>query len=140
MLSKNEKSKVLLGNWKNIELYFVCTLRINKHGEKTIVFLVSNIKAAARDYVIEYDKRWIIEVMIRTSKQKLGISECQARDINKQKAHIYAVFLSYACLAKKALHSKEKSTDIFINELREENTNWLYYTKRLTDQIFVGFA
>ena len=37
--------------------------------------------------------------MFRTLKQSLGLSDCQARDIDKQKIHIYASLFAYAFLS-----------------------------------------
>ena len=38
--------------------------------------------------------------MFRTMKQSLGFSHCQAIELERQKAHIYMVFLSYSFLEK----------------------------------------
>lgn len=116
--SKNAQAKMQFGTWKEMALYFVCVRRKTKKADPFFVFLVSNQKKLAKEYVKLYKQRWPIEKFFRTAKQKLGLSECQSISITKQKAHIFTVFLAFARVAKKTLNSRESSTDQSINSMR----------------------
>ena len=64
----------------------------------------------AKEYLIIYDGRWNIEIMFRTLKQSLGLSQCQSRNLEYQKAHIYSSFFSYGFIQhEKEAHSFENS-------------------------------
>ena len=76
---RNQHSKTVQANWKGIKLYFTAELRINKNGEKSIVFLVSNWDASSNAHVKTYALRWYIEMLFRTSKQYLELQHCSSR-------------------------------------------------------------
>ena len=76
---RNQHSKTVQSNWKGIKLYFTAGLRINKNGEKSIVFLVSNWDASSNAHVKTYALRWYIEMLFRTSKQYLELQHCSSR-------------------------------------------------------------
>lgn len=116
--SKNAKAKMQIGKWKDMELYFTCVRMKVKNADPAFVFLVANWQESAKDYVAIYKERWPIEKFFRTSKQKLGLAQCQSTSIDKQKAHIFSVFVAFTRMAKKTLHSKLISVDDSINQLR----------------------
>lgn len=98
-MSRNERSKTIFSNWNGIEVYLTAELRINKRGEKSVVFIVSNWKALPKKHVQVYAIRWKTEMFYRTSKQYLGLQQCSSRAIEKQKVHIYNIFYAYAFLS-----------------------------------------
>jgi len=54
----------------------------------------------SKEYLEIYGDRWAIETMFRTMKQYLGFSHCQCIELERQKAHIYMVFIGYSFLEK----------------------------------------
>lgn len=82
---------------RGLLLFFTAYRRIDKHGEKTIVFLVStyNIKPSA--HVNSYKKHRLVEKVIRTCKQYLGLQECFSTVFETQQDHVTSVFLPIRC-------------------------------------------
>jgi hypothetical protein len=138
--TKNSRAKMLPGNWKGMDLFFTCLIYRGNFGEKTFSFLVSNIEAFANEYLNMYNNRWTIECFFRTIKQKFGLADCQSRDINKQKAHFYSVFLAYSVVSEKALKFRKKSVDDCINQLRIKNQSFLFSLDRLSIKSLVAYA
>lgn len=97
-LRKNEHSRTVKAKWRSLDLYFTVEKRKDKNGEVSIVFIVSNFKTSSKDYVRIYKLRWGIEVFYRTSKQSLGLKDCQSTDLDMQKVRIYNLFYVYAFL------------------------------------------
>ncbi|MBM3886590.1 transposase [Candidatus Dependentiae bacterium] len=48
------------------------------------------------EHVSHYSKRWSIEMLFRTTKQSIGLQECQSRSLVIQQNHVAAVLLAYA--------------------------------------------
>lgn len=97
-MNRNQHSKTICAIWKDMKLYFTAELRINKHGEKSIVFIVSNWETSSNEHIKTYAMRWPIEMIFRTSKQYLGLQHCISRSLEKQKLHIYSVLFCYTFL------------------------------------------
>ena len=91
--------------------FFTAFRRINKAGEVSTVFLISNYKASARQHVRAYEIRWVIEKFFRTAKQYLGFQDCQSSKLNLQKNHIMNVFLIYALLQVERKKTKQKNVE-----------------------------
>jgi len=98
ILHKNRKFKTISATFKGHTLFFTAQKRKKKNGKKEVVFLVSNLPQAARDYVKMYKIRWKVEKFFRTAKQSLGLGHCQSISFDKQQAHISIVMLTYAHL------------------------------------------
>ena len=82
------------------EQYFFSSQKVEKkYGGYETIYLISNVDVKAKKYLEMYRGRWEIEEMFRTLKQSLGLNDCQARDIDKQKVHIYASLFAYAFLS-----------------------------------------
>ena len=135
-LSRNARSKTVKGHWQGIELYFTADKRINKNNEYEIVFQASNMNIPSEEHVNNYKMRWGIEKMFRTSKQKLGLGDCQSRSIEKQRGHIYAVFYVFALtqILKNKNHL-DCSEDV-IKQLRSAKANALPQSILALNQIF----
>ena len=99
--------------WHNIDLEITIVRRIDKHGNESIVFQVATYKARPDAHVAHYQKRWAIEMIFRTSKQSLGLQECQSRSLQVQHNHVAAVLLAYAItqleMKKRKLDTPEKA-------------------------------
>ena len=83
-----------------MSLYFSSHKRKNKRGDYVFTYIVSNMNMEPKKYYDIYQARWAIEKMFRTIKQSLGFSHCQCIELERQKAHIYMVFISYSFLEK----------------------------------------
>jgi SRSO17 transposase len=107
-LIKSRCRKTIKCKWKDLTIYVTAIKRIDRKGNITIVYQVSNSKLSARDHANIYAYRWWIEMFFRTAKQSLGLMECQSRLLQRQKNHIYSVFLSYLFLQieRRRLHCK----------------------------------
>jgi len=137
---KNQHAKTIRAIWKDIQLYFTAELRKDKHGKKSIVFIVSNWDAPSSQHVKTYAMRWPIEMIFRTSKQYLGLQHCMSRSIEKQKNHIYFVFFCYTFLQQYVDRKTFKSVEDVIKHLLELKPFRL--AKRIASftQIFDCFA
>ncbi len=103
--------------WKNTSFYVTAFRRVNKAGDVTVVYLISNYKASARGHVRAYELRWIIEKFFRTGKQYLGLGDCQSRKLNLQKNHLMNVFLIYAILQIQCRKFNMKNVESLIRRL-----------------------
>jgi hypothetical protein len=117
-LRKNERSRTMCASWHGIPLFFTVEKRIKKNGEKVLVYLVSNWEAPSKEVVQTYKRRWAIEKFFRTAKQSLGLQDCSARSINKQRMHIGMVFYSYAFLQWEGLKKKVPNSESAIKDFR----------------------
>lgn len=95
-LKSGSKARTILVKWHELTLYVTVELRIDKHGNKSIVYLVSTFKAKPTKHVATYKIRWKIEKTFRTVKQKLGLQDCASRSFKIQSQHVAAVFLAFA--------------------------------------------
>jgi SRSO17 transposase len=111
--------------WKGTSFYVTAFRRVNKVGNSTTVFLVSNYNAPAREHVRAYELRWIIEKFFRTGKQHLGLGDCQSLKINRQHNHIMNVFLIYALLQIQRKKLKMKNIESLIRKLNRYDFNEL---------------
>ena len=120
-LMRNERMKSTTAFYKGMRFFFTAHKRNKKDGEKETVYIVSNIKMKAEEYISSYSRRSPIEKVFRTSKQSLGIGQCQVVDAIKQKAHIFAAFVAYTCLEiTKVAIGAERPEDI-INIIRRDH-------------------
>jgi hypothetical protein len=115
---RNEHSRTIKAQWHELELYFTVEKRKDKHGEITIVFLVSNFQTVSSDYVHIYRFRWGIEVFYRTAKQSLGLKDCQSTDLNMQKIRLYNLFYTYAFLQHQKKLRKASNVESVIRSLQ----------------------
>jgi len=99
-LLKNKRSKRIQAYYHGMSLYFSSHKRKNKKNEYVFTYIVSNMKLDSKKYIETYGDRWAIEKVFRTIKQSLGFSHCQCIELERQKAHIYMVFIAYSFLEK----------------------------------------
>ena len=122
--------------WHDIPLNVTAEKRIDKHGNESIVYLVSTYKAKPSEHVKNYKKRWPIEKVFRTTKQYLGLQECFSTKMQTQFDHVCNVFLTYALvqceMKKKGFNTPE---DCIKALKRKKYQNILHRFSRL-DQIF----
>ncbi len=94
--SQRRPTRTIRIKWKELVLWVTIVRRENKHGEESFVFQVATYKADPRVHRANYKRRWKIEKKYRTTKQSLGLGDCQSKNFLKQRAHMMSVLLAYA--------------------------------------------
>jgi Transposase DDE domain len=117
-ISSNKRSRVVNGYYKGEEVFIVAFKRKEKKGSVKIVYLVTNEKESPKKTISAYKKRWGIEKVFRTTKQHLGLRDCQARSASKQEIHIFAVFVAYAFLEIQKINRKAKNPEQILHKIR----------------------
>lgn len=113
---KNKRMIVRQVVWHDMKLCVIALKIKKKNNNWSYIFLVTNMPIEKAYQAAElYRHRWKIEVFFRTCKQRFGLGDCQARSLEKQKAHCLSVFLAYSRfenLIKKSnkMRSDHKST------------------------------
>lgn len=138
-LPGNTHAKTSVVSWHGLQLFVTAQKRTN-HGEKEIVYQVSSLDILAKEHVLLYQIRWLIETVFRTTKQYLGIGNCSALSIEKQKAHFYAVFYCYSMLQINRTKCKNSNIETIINRLREGKPSACMRLVERSNQILLNFA
>ncbi len=115
----NQCYKTIKGTYKGLPCFFTAHKRYTKNRKSfQIVFIVSSLNVPAKEQAILYGIRWNIEKMFRTTKQSLGLSDCQCLSEKKQTIHIFSVFLAYAKLEEKKVYKRKKSPEVVLKKMR----------------------
>jgi len=118
--SKRRMARTIKVEWHGLLLWITIERRIDKHDEESFVFLVSTYKAEPRTHVKNYKKRWASEKKYRTTKQMLGLGDCQSRKLTTQHKHSMSVLLAYGIAQLKRRKHRLKNTEEAIRRIREE--------------------
>jgi hypothetical protein len=97
-VSNRRSRRTIRAQRNGLWVYITAILRVNKRGNKSIIYIVSTYKAEPRVHTNEYKKRWTIETIFRTVKQSLGIKDCFSTKGIAQVNHITATFVAYALM------------------------------------------
>ncbi len=127
-----KRGRTVRGSWCDIpDLFFTAVKRENKNGDMQIVYQVSNYKADPRVHIRIYGYRWNIEKFFRTSKQYLGLKDCQSRKRQTQSNHIMNVFLAYALLIFECREKKLKNPEAALKQRKGENAekSWRWISR-----------
>jgi hypothetical protein len=135
-LYRNKRDKTIEANWHCLQLFITVEKMQNKDRSVAYRYLMSNTQRPTKEYLSIYWLRWIIEEFFRTSKQKLGFSQCQSTSIEKQSAHIFNVFYAYAKLQPKSVELGFDSVDAFVRYLRFTKSRNHYHPIVASNQIF----
>lgn len=120
---KNERYKTIKGTYKGIECFFTAHKRYSNSGKSwNIVYIISSLNIPAKEQAKAYNIRWNIEKMFRTTKQCLGLGDCQCLENEKQRTHIFSVFFAYAKLEEQKLFKRKKSVEQILMNLRIQKT------------------
>jgi len=134
---KNKKFCSATGYYKSLSCRFIACKWKGRNGKLEIIFFVTNISAGSvKDIIGRYSLRWGIEKFFRTGKQKLGLGQCQSRKIEKQTAHIFAVFLAHAIAEEIKIFKKKKSSDQILNLIRRQRMASWYSQNPLVQRTF----
>ena len=106
-----QKCRTIKVIWHKLNLYLTAQKRISKNGKESIVYQVSTYFAKPSKHVKIYKKRWPIEKMFRTTKQHLGLQECQSTKMNTQLNHAAAVLLAYSNIIVQQKKKKLKTPE-----------------------------
>jgi len=116
-----KKAKTISVFWHNLPLEVSVVRRIDKNGDESIVFQAATYKALPREHVANYKKRWPIEKMFRTTKQRLGLEDCQSIRLATQDNHTSAVLLAYAIVQLEMKTYRLKTPEDAIRQLETKN-------------------
>lgn len=92
---RNIRSISIKAEWHGITVYITASRQRDKKNKWEFRYLVSNRPNEKVPHIQSYDKRWAIEVFFRSAKQDFGLSDCQARSLVMQMAHIIAVCFAF---------------------------------------------
>lgn len=131
-IKKNQRCIVKQVQWHGLRLCVIALKVQHKIKGWIQLFLVTTATLKkARTITNIYKLRWKIEVFFRTIKQKLGLGDCQARSLSKQKAHYLAVFFAYTGMDHHNKHYTNSESYDQIIKLNRHSTR-----KTLASQIF----
>jgi len=120
-LIRNERYKKVQGAYKGMPMTIIAHKRKGKNKTKQVVFIVSNIESfSAKEHVKAYARRWPIEKMFRTAKQKLGLKDCQCKTEEKHRTHIFLVFVAFVIAESIKVANRQKSADEAIKTIKAQ--------------------
>lgn len=125
-ISSNRKSRVVKAYYKDEAVFIVAFKRQGKNGKIKTIYLVTSERDSPGKMIKAYKKRWGIEKTFRTTKQHLGLRDCQARSASKQEVHIFAVFVAYAFLAIQKNNQKAKNPEQILHKIRRGKSRQLH--------------
>ena len=131
-----QKSRTIKATWHSFNVFITAHRRIDKHEEETIVYQLATYKARPNQHVQTYKKRWCIEKAFRTTKQKLGLCDCQSKNGITQLNHMSAVFLAYSMIQIEMKKLKIKTPEETIRRLQTHKITNLKHRFLSADQIF----
>jgi len=139
-LMRNARAKTVLARWNGFDLYFTVHKRLDKNGDYSIVYLVSNINTDAKNHIQIYDRRWKIETVFRFMKQNLGMAQCSARSIEKQQMHFYAVFYAYTVLQYEKVKKKHELIEEPLKYFRDAKSTIVQRRINALGEFFMSVA
>ena len=126
--------------WHDMDLQITIVRRIDKHGDETIVFQVATYKALPREHVSNYKKRWAIEMMIRTTKQHLGLQDCFSKSLETQRDHVASVMISYALAQLEMKKYRLSTPEQAIRRFKMKNANSIIETSPIRSIFTYDYA
>lgn len=97
-----------------------CWIHAVKRDDKKIIYLISDDYIQPKLIAKIYKIRWKIECFHRTSKQMLGMQQCQMRSFKKQELHVLSVMMAYAHAELIRIRFKLKHTEAAIRLIRSQ--------------------
>lgn len=139
-LNKNNRSMQWDVYFGDITRYVAAEKRKKRNGVYETVYVVSNRKDLAKTIIKTYAIRWEIEIVFRSLKQTLGLCDCRARKLVKQRLHIYACLGAFVILEQiRHYYDFECIEDAYrmLQDLKEE---WLQDRTLRADQYLPAAA
>lgn len=116
-----QKARTIKATWHDLQVYITADRRIDKHGDESIVYLVSTYRDRPSVHVKNYKKRWVIEKFFRTAKQHLGLQDCASTLLETQLDHVSSVLVSYACLQLEMHRRRYDTPEARLRALKRKN-------------------
>jgi len=120
---RNQHYVTVKGFCLGFELFITAQKRKAKNDTTEIVFIISNIDLCPKQHVDLYARRWNIEMFFRTSKQYLGLADCQSTKLDKQDIHIRLAILAYAALQTVKCDKQKNSVEEILHTLRFQKSS-----------------
>ena len=119
----------------NIDLELTIVRRFDKHDKESIVFQIATYKALSREHVANYQKRWSVEMLNRTTKQEIGLEECFSRSLETQHNHAAALLLAYVLAQLKMKSLGLDTPEQAVRKCKAKNVSFLInrFTRFLND-------
>lgn len=111
--------------WHNLDLELTIVRRFDKHDKESIVFQIATYKSIPREHVESYNLRWSVEMVNRTTKQKIGLGDCFSRSLKTQHNHVAAVLLAYALAQVKMKQCKLNTPEQAIRRCEKKKVSFL---------------
>lgn len=120
-----QMARTISVTWHGIDLELTIVRRIDKNNNETIVFQIATYKALPREHVLNYKNRWRVELINRTTKQKIGIEECYSRKLEIQHRHVAAVLLAYTFAQLERIKSRLDNVEQALRRCEKKSVNFL---------------
>jgi len=120
-LVKNQKSRTMAAYLAGRIYDFTAVRQKTRNGKSKIVYIISSSTRLAKEHVKIYALRWEIEKFFRTTKQSLGLEDCQTQKLSGIVARIVAVNLMYTALEEVKILKKLSSPEGVLRVLRSKN-------------------
>jgi hypothetical protein len=124
-LSERQMARTISVIWHEIPLQLTIVRRIDRNDNESFVFQIATYKSLPREHVANYKKRWPIEMLIRTTKQHLGLQECFSQVLETQENHVASVFLAYALAQFEMKKSGLDTPEQAIRRCKTKNLSFL---------------
>lgn len=121
-LHGNTRYRVIKAVCQDMQCFIIAYKRKGRNGTIETVFLISNVALDPKKYVEQYAIRWNTEKFFRTSKQSLGMLDCQSTSKQKQDEHLHHVMVAYAALEHEKICRRKKSPEDILRCLRFRNS------------------
>jgi hypothetical protein len=120
-----QMARTISVKWHDIDLELTIVRRFDKNNKESIVFQVATYKALPREHVANYKNRWKVEMINRTTKQKIGIEECYSRKLEIQYRHVASVLLAYTFAQIECKISKLDNVEQALRRFENKSVNFL---------------
>ena len=119
-----QMARTISVTWHEIDLELTIVRRFDKHDNESIVFQIATYKSLPREHVANYKKRWPVEMLNRTTKQKIGLQECFSRSLETQLNHVASVLLAYSLAQLEMKTSRLKTPEQAIRRCKTKSVNF----------------
>jgi len=135
---KRKKKKLCSQCIYNDRTVYIIAEKFEKKGDEKIRYLITTKKTSIAQHIRNYKKRWAIEKVIRTCKQYLGITKCQARKKEIHHGYMVNVFKTYNLLELARYKYGLKSVESFINGIKNKSISFIETCLMAIDRYFDG--
>ncbi len=120
-----QMARTISVTWHDMPLELTIVRRFDKNGKESIVFQIATYKALPCKHVANYKNRWKVELINRTTKQKIGIEECYSRKLEIQHRHVAAVLLAYTFAQIERMNSKLDNVEQALRRFETKSVSFL---------------